>query len=279
VVTGAANGLGWGLAERLFAAGHRLVAVDLDGERLLRRAAAAGWEPGGMRLEQLDVRDATEWEELLAATVERWGRIDLLINCAGWLQPAWVHQATPAQVDAHLDVNAKGVLLGTCLAARHMVRQGAGHVVNLASMAGIAPAPGMALYSASKFAVRGFSLTAGHELRRHGVAVTVVCTDAVATDSLDAQLHADEAALAFSQGTALTVAEVADEIVRRVLRRRPLELNLPASRGWLSKLGSAFPEATAWVLRLLQRRGARNQRALREGREPAAPGETTSSGP
>jgi 3-oxoacyl-[acyl-carrier protein] reductase len=268
LLTGAANGIGWGLAERLYAAGYRLVVTDLDGEALLRRANAAAWVTGLLRLEELDVRDPAAWEALLDATIARWGRIDLLINCAGWLQAGWVHEVVPDQVDSHLDVNAKGALLGTCLVARHMVRQRAGHVVNLASLAGVAPVPGMSLYSGSKFAVRGFSLAAREELREHGVAVTVVCTDAVDTDLLAAQLDSDEAALAFSRGRSSTVAEMTDQIMRRAVLKRPAELNLPGSRGWLAKLLGALPTATAPVLRRLQARGERNQAALRARRPP-----------
>jgi 3-oxoacyl-[acyl-carrier protein] reductase len=245
VITGAASGIGWGLSELLYAAGYRLVATDLDGEGLLRRAASANWETGWMRLEQLDVRDPAAWEALLDATIERWGRIDLLINCAGWVRAAWVHEALPDQVDAHLDVNAKGALLGTCLAARRMVPRRAGHVVNVASLAAVAPVPGMALYTGAKFAVRGFSLAAGHELRPHGVTVTVVCTDAVATGLLDAQVDADEAALVFSRGRSYTVAEIADLIMRRAVLRRPPELNLPAGRGWLAVPGHVRRRYTA----------------------------------
>jgi len=273
LLTGAANGIGWGLAERLYAAGYRLVVTDLDGEALLRRAAAASWVTGLLRLEELDVRDPAAWQALLDATIARWGRIDLLINCAGWLRPAWVHEAVPEQVDGHLDVNAKGAMLGTCLVARQMVRQRGGHVVNLASLAGVTPVPGMSLYSGSKFAVRGFSLAAREELREHGVSVTVVCTDAVGTDLLDAQLDADEAALAFSRGSPYTVAEMTELIMRRAVLRRPAELSLPASRGALAKLFGALPAATAPLLRMLQARGARNQRALRAQRPAPEPEE------
>ena len=73
-------------------------------------------------------------------------------------------------VHRHFDVNVKGVIFGTRAAAARMIPQGHGHVVNIASMAALAPIPGLALYSASKYAVRAFSLAAAEELRAHGVA-------------------------------------------------------------------------------------------------------------
>ena len=88
----------------------------------------------------------------------RGGRIDVLMNVAGIIAPGKVHEITADRMLSHLDVNARGVMLGTQAAARQMVRQGQGHIINIASLAGLAPIPGIAPYTASKFAVRGFSL-------------------------------------------------------------------------------------------------------------------------
>src|SRR5205823_4569252 len=110
-----------------------------------------------------------------------------------------------------------------------------GHIINIASMAALAPIPGISLYSASKYAVRGFSLAAAQELRAHGVYVTVVCPDAVQTPMLDAQLAHDEAAATFSGPRLLTVEEVGRAIIGQGLARRPLEIYLPPSRGWLAR--------------------------------------------
>ena len=79
-----------------------------------------------------------------------------------------------------------------------MIPLGSGHIVNIASLASLVPSPGLALYSASKYAVRAFSLAAAEELREHGVAVTTVCPDAVRTAMLDKQLDYPEAALTFT---------------------------------------------------------------------------------
>ena len=107
---------------------------------------------------------------------------------AGVLRVERVEDLQPESVALQLDVNTKGVILGTQAAAKVMVGQGRGHIINIASMAALAPVPGISVYSASKFAVRGFSLAAAQELEDRGVQVTVVCPDAVDTPMVDYQL-------------------------------------------------------------------------------------------
>lgn len=269
LVTGAASGIGRRTAELLVERGHRVVATDLRLEALTEVARAAGWDrdPLAERVElrALDVRDAASWEAAVAAAIARWERLDLLFNVAGYLRPGHLHEAEPSEVERHLDVNARGVMLGTLAAARVMAARGGGQVVNVASMAALAPIPGLALYSASKFAVRAFSLAAAHELRPRGVFVTVVCPDLVATPMMEAQVGHDAAALSFSGRRPLTVDEVAGALVGPVVARRPRELWLPRSRGLLARLADLFPGLGFALAPLLARKGRARQRALRGG--------------
>lgn len=271
LITGAASGIGLCLAEILHTAEHRLVVTDVDIDAMRARAGERGWQPPQVEVIALDVRDAAGWQEAIQFAIGRFGRLDVLLNVAGIVRPGWVHERTPDDIALHMDVNAKGVMLGTQAAAVEMVRQGSGHIVNMGSMAALAPIPGIAMYTASKFAVRGFSLAVAQELRPHGVHVTVVCPDAVATPMLDLQLDYDEAALTFSTRRALTADEVARAIVDVGLRRRPLELVLPRSRGWLAKLGGALPPVATLLLPRLRRRGLARQAAAREARLRDAP--------
>lgn len=108
-----------------------------------------------------------------------------------------------------------------------MVRQGHGHIVNVASLG---PIPGIALYSASKYAVRSFSLAAAQELRAHGVAVTTVCPDAVKTPMFDHQIAYREAALTFTAPRVLRVEEVSRVILGKVLAAAADRLDSALSR-------------------------------------------------
>ncbi len=266
VVTGAASGIGRHLADTLVAAGERVVATDVDADGLDAFARAAGWDAQRVVTRALDVRDAEAWEAALDEATGRWGHVDVLLNVAGYLKPARTHEAALSDVDLHLDVNLKGTILGTRAAARRMVPRRQGHIINIGSLASLAPVPGLGLYAASKFGVRGFSLAAAQELREHGVAVSLVLPDAVQTPMLRLQEDYEEAALTFSGPRALTVHELGRLITGHVMARRPLEVTLPGSRGTLARLAGLVPEVGRLLAPVLQRRGRAMQARRRKGR-------------
>ncbi len=266
VLTGAASGIGRHLAGRLLREGHRLLATDVDETQLQVAARDDAWPADRALLRAHDVRDAPVWPEVVDLAVRTWGHLDVMLNVAGVLRPSRVHAHDAADVDLHLDVNAKGVIHGTRAAAARMVEQGHGHVVNIASLAGHCPVPGLALYAASKFAVRGFSLAAALELRPLGVFVSVVCPDAVQTPMLDRQVPCPEAALSFSGPRPLTVQEVASAIVENILVKRPLEVLIPGPRGVLARATSVWPGLALRLAPLMLRRGAERQQALLRSR-------------
>ncbi|MCS7078820.1 MAG: SDR family oxidoreductase [Chloracidobacterium sp.] len=271
-VTGGASGIGRHVAESYYRAGHRVVFADLSAARLERICAQLPAETGGEALPlAFDVRDEQGWERAVAETVARWGRLDVLLNIAGYLHVDELLAAPSAAVHDHLDINAKGVIFGTLSAARQMRRQPeGGHIINVASLAGIVPVPGLTLYSASKFAVRGFSLAAAYELAPYNIAVTVVCPDAVQTPMLALQVSRPEAALTFSGGRILTVAEIAAAI-EDARRRRPLEVTIPRHRGWLAKLTNLCPPIARWLIEPLRRRGRRRQAQWRAAHQEKLP--------
>lgn len=243
--------------------GYRLVLTDIAYPELAR-----AFEPGeALLLREHDIRDRSRWREILDEVEGRFGRLDYLFNIAGVIQPAYSRDADLDDIDLHLDVNAKGLMIGTLLACRVMTRQGFGHIVNVASLTGVAPVAGLDLYSASKFAVRGFSLAAAHGLVGTGVAVTVVCPDLVDTPMLDHQLDFDASALAFSGPRPLTVDEVSRALLR-AMDRRPMEIDLPASRSWLAKIGNLAPGMATFLTRSLTEKGLRTMRRLRRERRP-----------
>lgn len=258
LLTGCGSGIGRHVAVRLAAKGERVCATDINHKALeaLRDELGA---PANLRIDSLDVRDPKAWEALIATLDAEWGGVDVVMNIAGYLKPGYIHEESAEEVHRHFDINTKGVVFGTQAAARQMLRQGHGHIINIASLAGITPVPGLSLYSASKFAVRGYTLSAAMDLAPRGIKVTVVCPDAVQTPMLDLQVGYEQAALTFSGPRALTVDDVADAILKRALVKAPVEIMLPASRGWTAKFSSAFPSLTGGVLKLLRNRGLKAQ--------------------
>jgi short-subunit dehydrogenase len=130
------------------------------------------------------------WAQIFDEGEEHFGPTEAVCNVAGYLRPGFAHELEAGEVDLHVDVNVKVALHGTTAAARSMKPRGRGHIANVASLAGVVAVPGFSLYSASKFAVRGFSLSVAQELRPHGVVVTVIGPDAVHRPMLEKQVAA-----------------------------------------------------------------------------------------
>ena len=127
--------------------------------------------------------------------LQRAGRIDLLVNNAGFgVAPAAAEESSLAQAQAIFDTNFFGIVRMTRAVAPHMRAQGSGHIINIGSVLGFLPMPYMALYSASKHAVAGYSEALDHELRTMGVRVSVV-EPAYINTAFDANLLAPDAPL------------------------------------------------------------------------------------
>jgi 3-oxoacyl-[acyl-carrier protein] reductase len=270
VISGCASGIGKHMALVLARAPqqHNIVMLDINGEALRAVVREHGLsEQSRIAVEQHDVRDVAGWEQVVQRAVQRFGALDVMLNVAGYLKPGYIDALAPAEIDRQIDVNVKGVMYATQVGAQQMKRQGRGHIVNIASIAGLSHVPGLSVYCASKHAVRGFTLSVAHELAREGVAVSVICPDAVETPMLDLQVSYAEAAMTFGAGRGLTLAEVEAEVLD-VLEKRPLERVIPvpgSGRGTMSKLANAFPELTKLYLRQVIAKGRKSQVA----RKPA----------
>lgn len=181
VVTGAGSGLGEALSRELARRGATLLLVDGNGEAVERLAGSLAADGARCRAVALDVRDTAGLESLLHEAAETHGRLDFLFNNAGIATAGELRDHTAEDVDSVLDVNLGAVAQGTRLALGLMAGRGGGHIVNTASMAGLAPVPGAAAYAASKHGVVGLSLSARVEGAAHGVRVSVVCPGLVRT--------------------------------------------------------------------------------------------------
>lgn len=257
LVTGAASGIGRHLVHMLISRGESVVATDIN---------ELAFELGAERLLTLrhDVTLSQDWERVVREGVSRFGRIDVALNVAGYLKPGWAHEMAATEVHRHFDVNVKGVIFGTQTVSRQMITQGSGHIINIASLAALMPIKGLALYSASKYAVRSFSLAVAQELAPHNVAVSVICPDAVRTPMLDLQKTYPQAAVTFSGSRILTVDDIAKVIFNEVLPHRPLEVFIPRWRGWLGRFGDLFPRLSFAARPLLDAIGRRHQRRYNE---------------
>ena len=199
IVTGAAQGIGRAVAERFAREGMSVALSDVNAERVRETAGAIASDGGRVAAVAADVTDADSVEQLVRATVEAFGRLDVLVNNAGVGAVAALLDTDEATWDLLMDVNAKGVLLCTQAAARQMIAQesGGGRIINNASGAGkIAPGRHpLGAYAASKHAVIALTKQFGLELAPHGILVNCVCAGIVDTamwDLIDEQVAALE---------------------------------------------------------------------------------------
>jgi len=171
IVTGAGRGIGQAIAGKLAAEGATVVVTDLDEATAIQTAAAL---PGAVAL-RADVTDRQGVQAMVGRIAGQFGRIDVLINNAGWDKASPFVESEPADWDRAIAVNLYGVL-HTCQAVLPiMAGQGAGAVVNLGSDAGRVGSSGEAVYSAAKGGVIAFTKSLAREMARHQVRVNCVC--------------------------------------------------------------------------------------------------------
>ena len=182
IVTGAGSGIGAALCRALVGAGANVVCTDIDGEAAERTASSLG---NRARSARLDVTDAAAVQAAVDEVVDRAGRLDLMFNNAGICWGGDTELLTLDQWNAIIDINLRGVVHGVAAAYPLMLRQGHGHIVNTASMAGLAAAGQITSYVTTKHAVVGLSMALRSEAVPRGVGVLVVCPAAVETPILD----------------------------------------------------------------------------------------------
>ena len=166
LVTGASSGIGKASADKLQAAGYRVYGTS-------RRGPEAGKH--AFPLLALDVTDDTSVEAAIEALMQLEGRIDLLVNNAGFgVSPAAAEESSIEQARQIFDTNFMGIVRLTRAVLPHMRRQGNGRIINIGSILGVVPLPYVALYAASKHAVEGYTGALDHELRTLGIRVSVI---------------------------------------------------------------------------------------------------------
>ena len=211
VITGASRGIGAAVAHGLAAEGVMLGLGSRSGDDLGLDAVAR----------RCDVRDQQQVDALVAATVERFGGLDILVANAGVGAYGPFLDLDPVQVEEMIDVNLKGTIHSVRAALPHLLERGGGDVVAVASVAGLRAFPHESVYNASKFGQVGFIRSLDHELREHRIRCTNICPGGVATDfALGENRGRTEDALE----RMLTPEEVADVVLFALTRPRDMRI-------------------------------------------------------
>ncbi len=247
IVTGGGSGLGRALSLQLAARGVAVAVADIDGERARETLSLMPPSPGDDRgfAMPCDVSKDQDFAGLREAVEHHWaGRVDLLVNNAGIAAVADTVSAAAESWQRMLDINLLGVVRGCRTFVPGMRTRGSGHVVNIASFAGIACAPGMAAYNVTKAGVIALSESLRGELRPHGVGVSVACPAFFSTRLMESVTgHSDVVELVeeLMRGSPVQADDVARDILAAVDREKFMVISHPqARRAWLVK--RLFPE-------------------------------------
>ncbi len=222
IVTGASSGIGMETALALARHGYAVVLAARRADRMeqvARQCRSAGAEALTV---PTDVADPQQVEALVARTVEQFGRVDVMVNNAGFGLFARVHETSAQDLHALFETNFFGVFYGCKAVAPVMIRQHSGHIFNVSSVVGKRGTPFHGGYSATKFAVCGLTDSMRVELRPYSVRVTCVCPGLTATEFFDHSSRGRAARSSFQRFKGLMpAATVARGIVAAIGKNRP----------------------------------------------------------
>ena len=232
IITGASSGIGEAAARHLAAHGARVIVAARRAERIEPLVAEISKNGGEAIAVATDVTRHEDMRKVADLAVERFGRIDVLVNNAGVMPLSPIERLRVDEWDHMIDVNLRGVLYGIAAVLPHMQAQKSGHIVTTASVAGHKVFPGSAVYSATKFAVRALCEGLRQELKPYNIRTTVISPGAVTTELLDHISESDVQtanrdyvgkvgipAATFARMVAFAIGEPADVDVNEIIFR------------------------------------------------------------
>ncbi|GAB2707842.1 SDR family NAD(P)-dependent oxidoreductase [Aliiglaciecola aliphaticivorans] len=219
MITGAASGFGRLLSQGLAARGCNLVISDINTDELENTVSSLNLDKNKVISMSCDVSNESQVKAMVDAAMDNFGRLDIGVNNAGIahsLVP--FHELEQATMDKQMAVNVNGVMFGMKYQIEVMLKQGAGHILNVSSMAGIGGAPKCAAYVAAKHAVVGLTRTAAVEYAKKGIRANAICpfyspTNILATDGFDSP----ESQQRMAQGSPMRRLGTPQEIVNTMI--------------------------------------------------------------
>lgn len=225
VITGAGSGLGRAIALRFASAGWKLAIADVHAARMADTLQQVEQLGGSGFTQPCDVRNQADWQALADQVQSTWGGVDVLVNCAGIATGGSVVDSRFEDWNAVLDINLMGVVRGCKAFVPMLLAQKSGHVVNIASFAGIACPPNMASYNVAKAGVIALSESLRAETIDEGVDVSVACPSFFKTNLTESFANPADAWMKqftdkVMERSKVTAEDVAADIYDAVQKRR-----------------------------------------------------------
>jgi short-subunit dehydrogenase len=266
IITGGSEGVG-AAAARLFAeAGANLMLVARN-RKNLEAIATELRDKSRVEIFPMDVSDADSCVDLFKKTQFEFGRIDVLVNNAGFHARGYVETLSAEDLGRTIDVNLKAPIMLTRLALPHIREAGGGAIINVASLAGRTPVPGSAAYSASKFGLRAFTFSLAEEIRDSGIKLAVVSPGPISTQFILADIDTTSD-LTFSQP--MSSAEEVAQAILDLCGNKQRELAMPAISGVLTTVSYLMPWLGRALRPALERKGSRVKKELKAKARAAA---------
>ena len=274
IITGGSEGVGAAAARMFAEAGANLMLVARNKKNL---DVIADELRGKTRVEvfAMDVSDADACVDLFKKTAFEFGRVDVLVNNAGYHSRGNVEDVDPAELGRMIDVNLKAPIMLTRIALPYLRESGGGAIINVGSLAGRAPIVGSAVYAASKAGLRSVTYALGMEMADSNIKFAVVSPGPIDTGFIMADIDA-ASNLNFSQpiSTADEVAQVVLDLCGNNIR----EQSMPRTSGWLTMIAYLFPALYRKLRPALERKGARVKAKLKAERRQRQQAEVKEGG-
>lgn len=251
LITGASSGIGAATARAFARAGARVALVARRADRLEALARELGPEARAL---PADLAQPDGPARAVAGTLDRFGRIDIIFNNAGFGRLGWLDDLSADEVESQVRVNLIAAVELTRLALPDMLARGragerpAGHIVNMASLAGLIGSPTYSVYGATKAALRSFSEALRREVAPFGVRVSVISPGGIAATEFAERAGIQRRTRITTPGWLQPSADVVARAVVGLARRPRREVVLPWPLGALAWINQHFPAFTDWIV-------------------------------
>ena len=252
LVAGASGGIGRTVVSRFSDPGSNVIAV-------YNKTHPDFQANSNISIIKADLTKADEWDRVLHFTSQKYGKLDVLINCTGVLIPGDFINQTEEQITEMININLSSVLIGAQKALKLMRRQKSGHIINIGSIGGIIPMPYSAVYSATKFALRGFTHSLAKELKNSKILISLVSPGPVNTKMLQHESDHYKTSIAFLN-KALKPEQVTDSILK-IVNKPKTEVIIPSTLSFPSRVFFTSPESFSTAYKLIDKIGKWRKRS------------------